>query len=254
MIALITGATSGIGYEIAKILSEKNVDLVLASRNISKMKELETELKKVKVTSIEIDLSLQDSAFELYKKIKDLGIEIDILINNSGFGILGSFKSNDINKIKNMINLNILSLVLLTKLFADDMISKRKGYIMNIASTASFQPIPYFGVYAASKSFVRHFTLSLYHELKKYNVNIININPGATKTNFLKVAMDEDKPSIMKSLSAMDAKEVAELSINAMFKGKKELTTGIINKITTKLFPLVPIKLTYKIMSNNFEN
>jgi len=254
MTALITGATSGIGYEIAKILCEKSINLVLASRNISKMKELEKEFQKVKVSSIEIDLSLQDSAFELYKKIKDLGIEIDILINNSGFGILGSFKSNDINKINNMINLNVLSLVLLTKLYADDMISKRKGYIMNIASTASFQPIPYFGVYAATKAFVRHFTLSLYHELKKYNVNIININPGATRTNFLNVAMDGDKPNLIKSLFAMNTKEVAELSVNAMFKGKKELTTGIMNKITTKIFPLVPFKLTYKIISKYLEN
>lgn len=246
--ALITGASSGIGYEIAKILANKGYNLILASRNIDKMKELEQEFSSVDVVSYQIDLSEPNSANILYSTVKNDGYNADILINNSGFGLIGKFFDYEPNRYFEMMQLNMVSLTMLTRLFAKDMAHNGGGYIMNVASTASFKALPTFGVYSATKSFVRNMSLSLYHELKEKNVNIISVNPGPTSTNFGKVAMKGDDSKFFNYRITMTAEDVAIEAVQAMFDGKIEVTTGFINKFNKVFLRLVPIKLIYLVM------
>lgn len=246
--ALITGASSGIGYEIAKILYHKGYNLILASRNIDKMKELEVEFSAAEVVSYQIDLSEPNSANILFTKVKNDGYDVDILINNSGFGLIGKFFEYEPNRYFEMMQLNMVSLTMLTRLFAEDMVSKGGGYIMNVASTASFKALPLFGVYSATKSFVRNMSLSLYHELKEKNVNIISVNPGPTSTNFGKVAMKGDDSRFFNYRITMTAEDVASEAVQGMFDGKIEVTTGFINKFNKVFLKLIPIKLIYLVM------
>ncbi len=248
MWALITGATSGIGYEIAKMLAGKGINLIIVSRNTKRMNEIVSEFTNVKVLTHTVDLSQNGSAAQLFDKINQQSLVVDILINNSGFGLLGEFYQNDVNRIEEMIQLNVMSLTILTKLFSDQMAKRKNGYIMNIASTAAFQAIPYFGVYSASKSFVRNFTLSLYDELKASNVFITNVNPGSTKTNFFEVANTNKNAELYNVKYTMKSEDVAKMALKAMFAGKREITTGFVNKMTSRLMPLVPIKLVYNVM------
>jgi len=248
MWALITGATSGIGYEIAKMLAGKGINLIIVSRNTKRMNEIVSEFTNVKVLTHTVDLSQNGSAAQLFDKINQQSLVVDILINNSGFGLLGEFYQNDVNRIEEMIQLNVMSLTILTKLFSDQMAKRKNGYIMNIASTAAFQAIPYFGVYSASKSFVRNFTLSLYDELKASNIFITNVNPGSTKTNFFEVANTNKNAELYNVKYTMKSEDVAKMALKAMFAGKREITTGFVNKITSRLMPLVPIKLVYNVM------
>lgn len=246
--ALITGASSGIGYEIAKILINKGYNLILASRNIKKMKELEQEFNTVEVVSYEIDLSEPNSGNSLYNQVINDGYKINILINNSGFGLIGKFFDYEPNRYFEMMQLNMVSLTMLTRLFAEDMARNGGGFIMNVASTASFKALPTFGVYSATKSFVRNMSLSLYHELKEKNVNIISVNPGPTSTNFGKVAMKGDDSRFFNYRITMTAEDVAVEAVQAMFDGKKEVTTGLINKFNKIFLRLIPIKLIYLVM------
>ena len=248
MWALITGATSGIGYEIAKMLAGKGINLIIVSRNTKRMNEIVSEFTNVKVLTHTVDLSQNGSAAQLFDKIIQQSLVVDILINNSGFGLLGEFYQNDVNRIEEMIQLNVMSLTILTKLFSDQMAKRKNGYIMNIASTAAFQAIPYFGVYSASKSFVRNFTLSLYDELKASNIFITNVNPGSTKTNFFEVANTNKNAELYNVKYTMKSEDVAKMALKAMFAGKREITTGFVNKMTSRLMPLVPIKLVYNVM------
>jgi len=248
MWALITGATSGIGYEIAKMLAGKGINLIIVSRNTKRMNEIVSEFTNVKVLTHTVDLSQNGSAAQLFDKINQQSLVVDILINNSGFGLLGEFYQNDVNRIEEMIQLNVMSLTILTKLFSDQMAKRKNGYIMNIASTAAFQAIPYFGVYSASKSFVRNFTLSLYDELKASNIFITNVNPGSTKTNFFEVANTNKNAELYNVKYTMKSEDVAKMALKAMFAGKREITTGFVNKMTSRLMPLVPIKLVYNVM------
>jgi len=246
--ALVTGATSGIGYEIAKILCNQGYNLILASRDIDKMKELEREFSSVEVVSYQINLSEPNSANILYQNIKKDGYSADILINNSGFGLIGKFFEYEPNRYFDMMQLNMVSLTMLTRLFAEDMVRNGGGYIMNVASTASFKALPTFGVYSATKSYVRNLSLSLYHELKEKNVNIISVNPGPTSTNFGKVAMKGDDSRFFNYRITMTAQDVASEAVQAMFDGKKEVTTGFMNKFNKVFLRLVPLKLIYVVM------
>lgn len=241
--ALITGATSGIGYEIALILSKRGYNLILASRNEEKMKKLQQEFNNVEVHYFVVDLTQDNSEINLYNQIKEKGYNVEILINNSGFGLIGEFHEYEINDYERLIKLNILSLTKLTYLFSSDMIQRKHGYIMNVASTASFLPIPYFGVYAASKSYVRSFTMSLYYEFKKHNVNIISLNPGTTKTHFIDVA-DQNKKLKLNNKYMMEADIVAQSGVKAMFEGRKEITPHIFNKISKYIFKMAPLSIT----------
>ena len=173
--ALITGASSGIGLEFAKIHASKGDNLVLVARNINKLNELKAELEiqfNVMIYTIEKDLSLVNSSLEVYEEVKSKGIQIDYLINNAGFGDIGNFSNTRWEKELRMINLNITALTQLCKLFLIDMLARKKGKIMNIASTAAFQPGPMMAVYFATKSYVLHFTEAVNAEVKGSGVTL----------------------------------------------------------------------------------
>lgn len=228
---LITGASNGIGKEFAQIFAEKGYNLVLVARSESKLnsiaKEFETKYK-VRVTVLTQDLSKTNIASKIYSEIKDRGIIIDILINNAGFGDFGFFIDSDLRKITEMINLNITTLTELTSLFVKDMVKRNSGKILNIASTAAFQPIPKFAAYAATKSYVLHFTEALHYELKDTDISVSVLCPGPTSTGFEKRAKAE-KSNIFKN--GMDAKVVAKIGYKGLMQNKMTIIPGFKNKL-----------------------
>ncbi len=184
---VITGASSGIGLELANVYAENGYNLFITARRGSNLKELKNSIEKkhkVKVDYFPLDLSTPDSAEVLHAKTKELNIKTDVLINNAGFGIFDEFVETDISKNEMMLNLNILSLTKLTHLYATDMVKQGSGHIINLASMAAFQPVPYLAAYSASKSYVLNFSEAIAYELKPKNVFVTVINPGATESEF----------------------------------------------------------------------
>jgi len=220
--ALITGATSGIGYEMAKILAEKAYDLILVSRNKKKLSLIKEDFQAkygVGVGYIEMDLSVPNAANMVYEKLKDDKTDIEILINNSGFANYGEHTSISIKENYELLQLNIIALTEMCSLFGMEMKKRNSGMILNIASTAAYQPTPYFASYGASKSYVLNFSEALSKELEDFNVSVSCLSPGPTETNFFTVAKinDIDNKHLSKRMSA---KKVAEIGINALFNKK----------------------------------
>ncbi len=214
MKALITGASSGIGYSMAKYLSSLGYDLILVARDKEKLQSIQKELK-TDVKIVVADLSQDTKLKELYVLCKN--DNIDMLINNAGFGLFGEFDKLDLSSEMNMIDVNIKAVHTLTKLFLKDMIKKDKGYILNVSSSASFQAGPLMATYYASKSYVTKLTVAIYEELRrnKSNVHISCLCPGPVKTNFNNVA---DVDFAMKGL---DSDYVAKYAIDKMLKKNK---------------------------------
>ena len=223
MKALITGASSGIGYEMAKYLATKDCELILVGRNKEKLEELQ---KKLNVSSqlVLLDLSDITKVKELYVIMKNE--KIDILINNAGFGDFGKFDETDINTELDMINTNIVAVHLLTKLFLRDMKKRNSGYILNVASIAAFGPGPLMATYYATKAYVNNLTEAIYEELRrdKSNVHISSLCPGPTESNFF------NRAGVTFSVKPMKSEEVAKYAIDKMFKGKVIIVPGFLNK------------------------
>lgn len=213
MKALITGASSGIGKNIATYLLEKGYDLYVVSRNKQKLDQIYKKYK-TKVTTIELDLTKEESCYKLHEKLKNKNI--DILINNAGFGDAGNFTETDLNKELDMINLNIKAYHILTKLFLKDFNKKNNGRILNIASMAGFMPGPYMATYYATKAYILNLSLAISEELKqsKSNVKISIFCPGPVKTNFENVA------NVKFNTSLIEADYAAKYAIDNMFKNK----------------------------------
>lgn len=221
MKALITGASSGIGYEIAKILSNMGYDIFAVARRENKLNELKDALK-TNVTPIVLDLSKQENCFLLYDQLKDENI--DILINNAGFGVFGDFVSSDINRELEMIDINVKAVHIITKLYLKDFINRDSGYIMNVASSAGFIPGgPLLAGYYSSKAYVLNLTNAIYEELRhiKSNVNVCSLCPGPVDTEFNNVA--GIKTFGVKSLSS---EAVAQYAVKKMFKKKLIIIPG----------------------------
>lgn len=238
--ALITGASSGIGKELAYIFAKDKHNLVLVARSEDKLKEIAEEIKTrdgVEVTVIPMDLSKQGSAKELFNQINTKNIEIDFLINNAGFGDVDHFSSKKLDKYTQMINLNMLALTELTALFIDKMKEKKFGYIMNVASTAAFQSVPYFSVYAATKAYVLSFSEALHYELKGTGVYVSALCPGATDTNFANAAEIKGSDMFNAEKGGMTPKKVAEIAYRKMMKGKMTFVTGFANQIGAYFSP-----------------
>lgn len=240
MKALVTGASSGIGRDIAIDLSKRGYDLILVARS---KKEL-VEVQKSLVTDskiIIVDLSNHSNCFALYDQLKNENI--DILINNAGFGVFGEFISTSLDTELSMIELNISAVHILTKLFLQDFIKKDKGYILNVASSAAFTPGPLMASYYASKSYVLRLTESIYGELskKKSHVYVGVLCPGPVNTKFNEVA------GVHFTVKALESEQVARYAIEKMFKRKLVIVPGITMKLCHVLVRFVPIKLLVKI-------
>ncbi len=247
--ALITGASNGIGLELAKVHASKGGDLVLVARNKAKLDELKTTLEneyKVKVFTIGKDLSATNAANEVYDETTRQHIQIDYLINNAGFGEFGLFTDTDWNKELQMINLNITTLTAFTKLYLQDMVKRRSGRIMNVASTAAFQSGPTMAVYYATKAYVLSFSEAVNNEVSDKGVTITTLCPGATESGFqAAAAMEESR--LVKGRKLPSSKEVAQYGYAAMMKGKTVAIHGLMNWILANSVRFTPRSIVVKI-------
>jgi short-subunit dehydrogenase len=247
--ALITGASNGIGLELAKIHASKGGDLVLVARNKSKLDEIKTELEKqykVSVYVISKDLSLTNAAQEIYNETIKENIQVDYLINNAGFGDFGMFVETDWNKELQMINLNITTLTHFTKLYLQDMIKRNSGKIMNVASTAAFQSGPTMAVYFATKAYVLSFTEAVSNEVSDKGITVTALCPGATETGF-QTAGGMEESNLFKGKKLPTAKQVADYGYTSMMKGKTVAIHGMMNYIMSNSVRFTPRALVVKI-------
>ncbi len=247
--ALITGASSGIGLELAKIHAAKGDNLVLVARSKNKLDDCKLELEKthkITVYTVEKDLSVPDSAQEVYDEIKTQNIQIDYLINNAGFGVFGMFFENDWSKELDMINLNITTLTQFCKLYVKDMVDRGNGKIMNIASTAAFQPGPTMAIYYATKAYVLHFSEAINNEVRGKGVTITAYCPGATVSGFFAVAAMEES-NLVKGKKLPSSMEVAVHAYKSMMKGKAVAIHGIKNYLLANSVRFSPRALVVKV-------
>lgn len=231
--ALITGASSGIGYEISRILASNGHDLVLVARREKNLRQLARYLEReygVKVHYIAEDLSDPDAARRIYDNVKAENIPIDILVNNAGAGNLGAFTALDYDRDIQALQTNVIALTQLTKLFSRDMVKRGLGKILNIGSVSSFVPGPFMAVYNASKAYVLSFSLALRSELKGTGVSVTAFCPGPTSSEFHQVAGTMDLP-ILRRINMMGSAQVARLAVRAMHKRKAVEVPGLLNKV-----------------------
>jgi len=247
--ALITGASNGIGLELAKVHASKGDNLVLVARNKNKLDELKLELEKqfkISVYTIGKDLSAANAAQEVYDETVQQKIQIDYLINNAGFGDFGMFYETDWNKELQMINLNITTLTHFTKLYLKEMVKRRSGKIMNVASTAAFQSGPTMAMYYATKAYVLSFSEAINNEVSDKGVTVTTLCPGATESGFqVAAAMEESK--LVKGKKLPSSKEVAEYGYKAMMKGKTIAIHGFMNAVMANSVRFTPRSLVVKI-------
>lgn len=237
---LITGGTSGIGFEFARKFAFEGYGIVLASSNKLRLESAKNQLEdefNVPVYIFDQDLGQIGSACALYDKIHEKNIDISVLINNAGFGLTGGTEEIPLDKDEKMMILNMISVVELCKLFLNDMYKKGKGKILNIASTGAFQPGPYTSTYFASKGFVLSYSRAIRYEAQKKGVDICTLCPGATKTNFF-VREGKVTPK-----NAMPPKKVVEYGYDRLMKNKAVSIPGIVNKLM-QMFP-EKIKMHY---------
>lgn len=225
MKALITGASSGIGKEISRVLAAMGYDLIIAARSYDKLMELKAELKNVDVRVITVDLSREEDALDLYKHLKDENI--DFLVNNAGFGAYGKFLDVPLEKELDLIHTNISAVHILTKCFLKDMVKKDKGYILNVGSSAGFLAGPTFASYYASKNYVVRLTEAIHEELRRQesNVKISVLCPGPVNTNFNNVA------DVKFCLNGLSADFVAKYAVEKTMKGKMVIIPGFTMKL-----------------------
>jgi short-subunit dehydrogenase len=243
MKALITGASSGLGYDMSYYLADLGYDLILVARNKDKLQEMQKDIK-TNVKIIVADLSNESKLKEIYVLVKNENI--DVLINNAGFGLCGNFLDLDLNKEMEMINTNIKAVHVLTKLFLKDMKKRDSGYILNVASLAAFMPGPLMTTYYATKAYVFRFTTAIYEELRrdKSNVSISCLCPGPVETNFNNVA------DVEFSVKGMDSKFVAKYAIDKMFKKKLIIVPGTRMKMAAFFSRFISTKKQAKITYN----
>jgi len=244
-VALITGASSGIGRALALIHAEKGGDLIIIARREEKLIELKKEIEEkhsIKVITITKDLSVTAAAKEIYDEVTKQAIRVDYLINNAGFGLRGKFHELPWDRQLQMMNLNMIAVSELIHLFLPEMIKRNSGRILNNSSTASFMPGPMQAVYFATKSYVQFLSNAISEELHNTNVTVTNLMPGATETEFAKTANMEKTEMFKKTFSP---KKIAKDGYEAMLKGKLDVISGLTfsQKLMLALVPFTPKKL-----------
>ena len=246
MIVLITGASSGLGADFAKELSKEGYDLILVARSKEKLEKIAKELK----SNVEIevmDLSVKENVYKLYSKYKG---KVDLLINNAGFGAFGKFVDSDLDNELNMIDLNIVTYHVLTKLFLQDFVKKDKGQILNVASSAAFEPGPLMSTYYATKSYIYNLSMGIYEELRrdKSNVKINILCPGPVDTGF------NERAHVKFGVKSLKSKDVVKYTLKCMKKNKLIIIPGFTIKLgvfTNRLFSRkFIVKCTYKIQKS----
>jgi len=243
--ALITGATSGIGYELAKLFARDGYNLVIVARDQAELdaKSAELEQAGAHVITFAKDLFDPEQAFGLYADLQSQGIRIDVLVNNAGQGVYGEFEDTDIDRELDIIHLNISSLVVLTKLFLKDMIENNSGKILNTASIASKTPGPWQAVYHGTKAFVLSFTEAIREELRDTKITVTALMPGATDTDFFSKADMLDSKAVQDKDALSDPADVARDGYDALMAGKDKVISGFKNKVQVSMGNLTPDSL-----------
>lgn len=239
---LITGGTEGIGYELAKQFAENGHHLILVARDEVKLQTTKEELEGagIDVITIPKDLFGTEAPFELYKTVKNKNLDVDILVNNAGQGVYGLFEATDIRRELAIVQLNISSLIVLTKLFLQDMLARGEGKILNVSSIASKTPGPWQSVYHGTKAFVQSFTEALRSEVKGKGVTITALLPGATDTDFFNKADMEASKVVEDKDKLADPATVAKDGYDALMSGDDKIISGLKNKIAVTMSNVMP--------------
>jgi len=255
--ALVTGASKGIGKHIAVELAKRKIDVLLVARSKNLLEELSKTLQdtySIKAAYLAVDLAGRNAPQQVFNWCADNKYDINILVNNAGYGLSGLFEKYPVNDHVDNIQVNVVSLVQLTSLFLPMLKSQpSKAYILNISSAAAYQAVPFLAVYAASKSFVLSFSRALRYELKKTNVSVTCISPGATDTDFGNRANVGEKGQKAAEKFNMQPDKVAALAVQKMFAGKIEAVLGFINKLGAGLAWLAPKAVAEKAAASIYE-
>ena len=241
--ALITGASSGIGLELARVFARKGYGLVLVARSKQRLDQVASELKPASVQVLANDLSLVEAPDEIHAAVP----RVDVLVNNAGFTVFGKFGETPLVEELNMMQLNMTTVVALTKLYLPGMIAARTGKILNVASTAAFQPGPLMAVYYATKAFVLSFSEALANELEGTGVTVTALCPGPTETQFQERGRMQNS-ALVKGKKIMDAKAVAEAGYRALMDGKIVEVPGLKNKLLAQSIRVSPRGMVTKIV------
>lgn len=256
MYALITGASKGIGKEIAIELAKKKFDVLLIARSASQLEEVAKEIQSkydVKANFLATDLSTPDVARSVYKWVEQNNYQVSVLVNNAGYGLAGSFEKFTIEQNRDMMNLNMITLTEMCQVFLPMLKRHSQAYILNIASSTAYQALPQMAIYAATKIFVLNFSRALKFELKDSPVSVTCVSPGATDTNFNDRADIPAKARKAAEKVVMTPQEVAKTAIDAMFAGKTEVIPGIVNKLGAFLAWIAPKAITEKVAAGIYE-
>ncbi|MCF0056368.1 SDR family oxidoreductase [Dyadobacter sp. CY356] len=257
---LVTGASGGIGEALVRKLAARKHNLVLVARNAEKLAEISKQLEdqyKVQVEFIASDLSKPNAATVIFQEIQKQGWKIETLVNNAGIGSGGEFGALSLQSELELLQLNNASLVAMTHLFLQPMLERKSGTIINVASLASFIPVPYMATYAASKAFVRSFTQALTEEYKPYNIHIMLFAPGLTKTNFNESAGINNEKGVglssdYKTSSTQTPEEVADELLEALYAKKHFHVSGSRNRFGARLAALLPNTMITRFMAKSY--
>jgi len=247
---LITGASAGIGLELARIFAGKGYGIIAVARNRRKLEELSSELEeKYKIPAVILvkDLAEPEAAAQIHEELAKKGINVDILVNNAGFGNFGAFAGQKLENMTSMIQVNITALTQLTRLFLPDMIQRHQGHILNIASVAAYSPGPLMAVYYATKAYVLSFSEALTIELAESGVRVTAVCPGPTASEFQRRANMEG-PAHRKSAPMMSSYDVAEACFNGMLANRAVVIPGMSNKLAAFSTRFIPRSLSGKIV------
>jgi short-subunit dehydrogenase len=248
-IALITGASSGIGLELARVFAQNGIGMVLVARGEAKLKELKEEIEKkdsVQVEILPLDLTQPDSPQKIYQEIEKKGLQVEYLVNNAGFGDFGKFFENNLKRQLEMIQVNITALTELTGLFLPEMVKNKSGKILNVASTAAFQPGPLMAVYYATKAYVLNFSEAINNELEGSGVTVTALCLGPTALGFQSVAKIE-QTRMVKGRVLPTSEDVAKFGYKAMMKGKPVAIHGAMNSVLANSVRFIPRALITRI-------
>ena len=253
--SLITGASSGIGEAFARRLAALGRNVLLVARSEDKLVTLCNELgrtNRIRAQYVVLDLSLPDAGEGLFAEAQKRGLEIDMLVNNAGFGSFGDFQKHDLKRELNMIDLNVKAVVDLTYRFLAPMRERKRGTIINVASTAGFQPVPFMATYAATKAFVLSFSEALWEENRPYGIEVLALCPGVTETNFFEAAHGHKPPA----RTAQTPDEVVNAAIKALNRGKGHVVSGLGNFTMVELQRLLPrsavVRVAGRMMRKSF--
>ena len=250
MTVLITGASSGIGYELAKVFAKHKHNLVIIARSSETLKIVKEHLEKtfgIDVMIIVKDLSDPYAPKDIYDEIIKSNIQINILVNNAGFGDYGWFYESDLIKNHEMIQVNIDAVTQLTRLFLPEMIKRKDGKILNVASTAAFQPGPLMTVYYATKAYVLSFSEGLAEEIEDKGITVTALCPGPTTSNFQKIA-NMGESNLIKNKNLPTSSQVAEYGYHSLMKGKRVAIHGIMNSIQANMVKFAPRKIVTRMV------